>query len=207
MAAPITHIVLSHKIFKTHFKHHNKKEFFIGTSFPDIRYLWIIDREKTHFTITSLPSQTKTSSFMAWIEFHSFVDHIREKYILQCNTYALCPQSKYITHSLKILEDLIFYKHINDRKLFCDYFNQILASERNFWIDDKYIKFRHKTLQAYFAQEPNEESILWFIENIWLNTEIAHEIYQNVCIIKQNKHIISILNWFYTDFENLILQH
>jgi len=41
MAAPITHIALTEKIFDKFFKDKKRKDFFIGTLFPDIRYLKI----------------------------------------------------------------------------------------------------------------------------------------------------------------------
>jgi len=46
MAAYITHIVLTDKIFDKHFSNKNKAEFYIGTSFPDIRYLGVIKKRK-----------------------------------------------------------------------------------------------------------------------------------------------------------------
>lgn len=49
MATPITHIVLTEKVFEKFFKDKTRKDFFIGTSFPDIKYLKVIDRDKSHF--------------------------------------------------------------------------------------------------------------------------------------------------------------
>ena len=49
MAAPITHIVLASKVYDQFFSNFSKKDFLIGTSFPDIRYLKVIDRNTTHF--------------------------------------------------------------------------------------------------------------------------------------------------------------
>ena len=54
MAAPITHIVLTNKIFNKYFSNKEKGDFFIGASFPDIRYLKVIKREKTHFNNITL---------------------------------------------------------------------------------------------------------------------------------------------------------
>lgn len=54
MAAPITHVALTEKIFNNIFHNYDKKEFIIGTSFPDIRYLGTIDREKTRLSVNNL---------------------------------------------------------------------------------------------------------------------------------------------------------
>jgi hypothetical protein len=49
MATPITHILLTDKVYEEHFKDCDKKEFFLGTILPDIRYLdKSISRESMH---------------------------------------------------------------------------------------------------------------------------------------------------------------
>lgn len=45
MAAPLTHLVLAERIFQKHFSDQHRKVFLQGTSFPDIRYLGVIDRD------------------------------------------------------------------------------------------------------------------------------------------------------------------
>ena len=65
MAAPITHIALTEKIFDKFFKNKTRKDFFIGTSFPDIRYLKVIDRDKTHYDDLSVADLGNDASFSA----------------------------------------------------------------------------------------------------------------------------------------------
>jgi hypothetical protein len=49
MATPITHILLTDKIYEEHFNDCEKREFILGTILPDIRYLdKSISRESTH---------------------------------------------------------------------------------------------------------------------------------------------------------------
>ena len=81
MAAPITHIVLTDKIFQNHFKDKNKADFYTGTVFPDIRYLGVIDRNKTHFKNLKISDVKKETSFWAGFKFHSFLDEAREKFL------------------------------------------------------------------------------------------------------------------------------
>lgn len=77
MAAPITHIVLTKKIYKQHFSEKSFDEFIIGTSLPDIRYLKTVDRDKTHFPTSMLNEIKQEQSFTAGLKFHSIVDRVR----------------------------------------------------------------------------------------------------------------------------------
>jgi hypothetical protein len=204
MAAPITHIVLTDKIFDKFFKDKSRKDFFIGTSFPDIRYLKVIDRDKTHYDGLSIADLENDESFLAGVKFHSILDHAREKYIVENNTYSLCPNSKYITQSLKTLEDEIFYQHIKDWTIHTEYLNEILQAEKDYGIDEKDLKKWHSLLQQYFQQQPDENIVRNFTLGIGFPEEIIDEINQNVAVMKTNKKIIDIIENLYKNFENLL---
>ena len=140
MAAPITHIALTEKIFDKFLKDKLSQDFFIGTSFPDIRYLKVIDKDKTHYNNLSVSDLGNDDSFSAGVKFHSIIDHAREKYIVENDTYSLCPDSKYITQSLKILEDEVFYQHVKDWTIYIEYLNEILQAEKNYGVAEKDLK-------------------------------------------------------------------
>lgn len=94
MAAPITHIVLADKVWAQFLSSFNKNDFFIGTSFPDIRYLKVINREKTHFKNQSINDIKSDDSIIAGIKFHSIPLSMR----LGKNTWY----QKIFIHILKI---------------------------------------------------------------------------------------------------------
>jgi hypothetical protein len=99
MAAPIAHIFLAVQILVGPFKvMSHEKEFIIGTSFPDIRYLKVIERAETHFeNVTLNDIKKETNSFKAGMLFHSFVDQKREEYMVVHRVCQLpCPKG----HSL-----------------------------------------------------------------------------------------------------------
>ena len=81
MPAPVTHILLALSILPL-LPGKDAQEFLLGTSFPDIRYLGVIDRKKTH---DPKPSWQKVmqekSSFKAGMEFHALADKIHDKYM------------------------------------------------------------------------------------------------------------------------------
>ncbi|MEA2092363.1 MAG: hypothetical protein U9P61_00025 [Patescibacteria group bacterium] len=192
MAAPITHIALTEKIFDKFFKDKIRKDFFIGTSFPDIRYLKVIDRDKTHYNRLSITDLGNDESFLAGVKFHSILDHAREKFIVENDTYSLCPESKYITQSLKILEDEIFYQHVKDWNVYAEYLNEILQAERGYGITEKNLKKWHSLLQQYFQWQPDNDAVRSFMLGIDFAEEIADEINQNIAVMRANKEIIDI---------------
>ena len=108
MSAPITHIVIAKELLDTQPDTFSKRDFFIGTSFPDIRYLKVIERDKTHNPKTTLSEVLNTTnSFRSGLLFHSLVDEVREKSIQDNDIYSLIPKLKYITQALKLVEDEI----------------------------------------------------------------------------------------------------
>ncbi len=204
MAAPITHIALTEKIFDKFFKDKIRKDFFIGTSFPDIRYLKVIDRDKTHYKDLSIVDLGNDESFSAGVKFHSILDHAREKFIVENNTYSLCPESKYITQSLKILEDEIFYQHVKDWTIYTEYLNEILQAERNYRVAEKDLKKWHSLLQQYFQKQPDEDAVKNFTLGIGFTEEVTSEINENIAKMKTNKKIIKIIENLYKNFDLLI---
>jgi hypothetical protein len=204
MATSVTHIVLTAKIYDKLFSDKNKKEFFVGTLFPDIRYLKVIARNKTHFFDLTISAIQAEDSFLAGVKFHSLLDVTREKFITDNDVYSLCPESKYITQSLKILEDELFYKHITDWSEYINYFNEVLPTETNFDVTKSDIQRWHTILQNYFQKQPDEQSVTDFILASGFPIDVATEINATVATLKTNPKIITILENLYLKFQNLI---
>lgn len=204
MAAPITHIVLTDKIFDKLFNKKVRKDFFIGTSFPDIRYLKVIDWDKTHYHDLFVDNLGNDESFLAGVKFHSILDSRREKFIVENGTYTLCPKSKYITQSLKLLEDELFYQHVPDWGVYIEYMNEILQAEKSYGVAEKDLKKWHTLLQQYFQQQPSKDSVRNFTLGIGFTDEVADEINDNIAIMKANKKIIDTIKGLYNNFDSLI---
>lgn len=204
MPKRITHIALTEKIFNKYFSEKSKKEFFIGTIFPDIKHLWVIEREKTHFEKISLSDLKESSSFVAGMKFHSIVDIVRENYMVKNNIYALYPDFKYIIKSSKILEDEILYKNIQDWSIYRKYLDDILSDEKIFWIAENDIKKWHFLLQQYFEEKSSEQRVRDFYLGIGFWEDIIFEISKNIATMRKNEEIISIFKNFHKDFDLLI---
>jgi len=204
MAAPGTHIVLTKKIFTKYFSDKIEADFYVGTSFPDIRYLGIINRDKTHFKGIQIEDIKQDESFISGLKFHSIVDEIREQYFHNNGYYKLFPKSDYVTQAMKILEDRVLYHKINDWNEILTFFDKIYKQEKNFGINTSDIKRWHLTLTTYLSHDPKHNHDIYnFINNINRPREIADEIIIILNNIDNSKAKKIILD-FYDDFENLL---
>lgn len=204
MAAPITHIVLAEKVFNNYFNNKNKRDFFIGTSFPDIRYLRVIDRERTHPATSTLEECIKDSSFESGMRFHILVDLVREHFMKEHGIYELIPESKYITQGVKFFEDQVLYYNVLNWVEIASYFDSILEEEQSFGIPEDSLHKWHNLLKNYFLQIPGTKELNNFSTGIGLGEEGTKEI---VSINEKLKNIpiaSEIVKNFYARFESLL---
>ncbi|MCB9824011.1 hypothetical protein H6802_03585 [Candidatus Nomurabacteria bacterium] len=206
MAAPITHIVLTKKIYNQHFSDKSFNDFIIGTSLPDIRYLGTIDRNKTHFPNAALNETKQEKSFTAGLKLHSIVDRVRENFLLSYDLYSKCPESKFITQSIKFLEDSTLYAKIDNWENYIELFNNVLQSELEVGLNRQTVDYWHRTLQDYFSRQPDNKSIDTFVKRIKLGQEVADEIKENIEIISKNPEVLNYINSLYKQFEDLVLE-
>ncbi|MBU2564135.1 hypothetical protein KKA23_00925 [Patescibacteria group bacterium] len=208
MATPITHIVLTEKVFNKYFSDKNKEDFYIGTIFPDIRYLGVIDRDKTHFPLKCLKLEDikkEQNSFIAGLKFHSLIDDIREKFVKSKDIYLLIPESKYKIQTLKILEDELYYNKVNNWKQFINFLDNILPEELSFNIKEKDIGRWHNILQDYFSQKPDKQTIWNFANGLNFSEESKNEIIDLIKQIRLNDKIKHVIEEFYNNFDKLLV--
>lgn len=161
MAAPIAHIFLALQILSGPLKGlFNEKEFILGTSFPDIRYLNIIGRNNTHFDdVTFEQLKQERDSFKAGMLFHSFVDEQREQYVVEHNLYDLIPHFKFMTQSLKFAEDILLCPLIDTSK-FISYFDERVPQESTFNVSDENVQRWHLFLKDYCNQKFSSHDLI-----------------------------------------------
>lgn len=205
MASPITHAILTQKVFDKLFSEKNKKEFFIGTCFPDIRYLGVVKREETHFDNVTLKEVLSLDSFNAGLKFHSLVDEVRETYLIKKNYYSFFPKSELKFTGAKVLEDRILYDKVSQSewKEIAGYFNKTDANEGKFGILQTDINKWHGFLQAAFLGKPNEEHNIKITLKLGFPRQRAEEI-NNVIRNSDVKKATQIILNFYNDFESLL---
>lgn len=206
MAAPITHIVLAEKVFNNHFSNLEKDKFFVGTSFPDIRYLRIIQREQTHPPDITLSQIKSNDSFNGGLMFHVWVDRVREGYMQEKGIYSLMPQSKLTIQSLKLFEDELFYEKLSNWGSIISYFEEVLSKELEYPIKRDDVMKWHKLLQYYFAQKPTIETRKTLFEAIYFDEKSIIEVEANLAEMRNNKKILDIIENFYNNFDKLFIE-
>lgn len=120
-AALVTHVHLTqvyHNYCGKYKTEKEKKLFFIGALFPDIRYTGCVSREQTHeLGVTLEDIQKIEDPFIAGKKLHSFIDEEREKFIAQKGMYKFLEElledetlHKECCSILKFIEDIVLLK-------------------------------------------------------------------------------------------------
>ncbi|HEU0051292.1 MAG TPA: hypothetical protein VFQ60_04550 [Patescibacteria group bacterium] len=204
MAAEATHVVLTELVFDEFFSYFSKSDFIIGTLFPDIRYLGVIDRARTHLADFDLKYiQSEESAFIAGMKFHHLVDQIREHFMVEHGLYSLCPKFDYQTQAIKLLEDERYYSKIDTWSLERAYLEGIPDEEAGFGIAEASIQKWHSILQAYFLQPPTDLSRTEFMASIGFKKEIADSFNGYLQEIRKN-NVFSIIDDFFRVFPELV---
>jgi hypothetical protein len=203
MASQITHIVLAHKVHDKLFPNLDQRLFYCGNIFPDIRYLKVIDRDKTHsMNITLKEVQDEKDPFFAGLKFHSLVDLVLEEFMQKHKVYDLCPHSKYVSQTYKLFQDELYYDKIKDWEEISNYFSNF--NESKLGVPSEKVNYWYDLFSRYVSSPPSDESRAVVISGIDLTMEIADKINQDIVVMKKTPKLKDKLDEFYESFENLI---
>ncbi len=194
MPTPISHIVLTERIYKKFFKNEDRLQFYIGTCFSDIDKVAKIKKKQTHIYPLYLEDINEDDSpFQKGFKIHSLMDIVRNRYVLVKKVYKLLPETKYKKHAFKILEEVFLYNEIEDWNEYILFLDNILIEEINFNKNDlnqETILNWHKTLQKYFKQKPNKESVEELFFDVCSTRGVGEDIYKVVEVIQKDERII-----------------
>ncbi|MFH1601536.1 MAG: hypothetical protein ABIB61_01110 [Candidatus Shapirobacteria bacterium] len=202
MAAPITHIVLANELYRKYFSDKEKRAFYVGTSLPDIRYLGVIERDKTHCRNISLVDLLEKDSFNAGLLFHSLVDKTRQQFMEKNSYCSLFPKTGVFVRALKVFEDRILYNKINNWPKIISCFNKVYKPELDLGIKSCDIKRWHQLLKNYFARKPEDKDSIAFTTGIGLSLETAQETVNAIKMLDAKKAKKTVID-FYNKFEEL----
>ena len=208
MANQITHIALAEKEYASLFSKFDKTGFYIGTVFPDIRYLGAIERDKTHdkkFLLSDILDSGNTA-FQAGVKYHCLVDVVREKFMTEQDLYSLVPQSKYITQAVKCLEDEIFYPEVSDWGVYSDMLHRILPEETAYGIPPDDVARWHQLLAEYFSKAPDDASRELLMMSIGFPKTVVDEINALVRQMRGSKPVIGVIKNFWDNFDELLAE-
>jgi hypothetical protein len=166
MAAPIAHIFCALFLLDSGaIEVENKSAFIVGTSFPDIRYLGVIDRDQTHVeNLTWNDVKNASTSFEQGCLLHSLLDEEREKFVVKYNLYDCFPNSQFRTQILKFYEDILLYEAIKNWPEIADYFNNIFSEESVYGIKKNDLILWHNLLKQYLLHCPDVYQIFLFLQ-------------------------------------------
>jgi len=176
----------------------------LGTLFPDIRALKVIEREQTHFTgVTYDQIKQVPDSFRRGFLLHSLIDEVREDYVQSKGAYRGLPTSYLTTVALKVCEDIALYDKVKDWHEYIEYLNHFSHHEEQFGIPAGAIQTWHKLHGAFFANSP-DKNITTFAQGIGLGKEEVDEVTRLMAIIRESKVVDTYLYDFYDNLEDLL---
>ncbi len=204
MAAPITHIVLANKIYDKLFSHLDKACFFLGTSFPDIRYIAPIGRQETHPEVNSIEDLANCNAFTTGVKLHALIDNIREDFLFSHNIYQYLEQGNNAFQTVKLFEDISFYDKINDWTFFINIFGDPVKEELESGIDPNIILKWHSTLKKYLLKTPDTESVSLFLQAIGVPKYNLEETFREIKNIENIPKVRNYVDELYKNIEILL---
>ena len=198
MAAPITHIVMAEKVLKN-LPNISRKEFFIGTSFPDIRYIRVIDRDATH--VQDVASEDiQTDSFRAGFLFHSRLDTLQVEYH-RAHPHQMVPEDGLMLQAFKLFEDQVLWEKLSDWDTIANYFNDILSEEIEFKVEKENIAKWHSILREYMSQKPTPESRAPFFKELFFTPEQSAKIEVHIKEMEADQTLTAVIEDFYQEIQ------
>lgn len=158
-AAPGTHVFFA-KLWldKGNYSKSYEKDFIIGTLFPDIRYLKVISREKTHpKNLTLKDIASANNAVAAGSLFHAWLDDHREEFVINYGIYNKISEhpKKYKSRLLKIIEDELYWEHLDIEQTRKALSSKITKYEKSQGISNKHLRQWRDVLVFYFKTKPS----------------------------------------------------
>lgn len=205
MAAQVTHVALANRIFSKYFSNLSKQDFIIGTTFADIRYLGHVKRNQTHRINVSFDDVLKEkSSFQAGLLFHSFIDELREKFMVESGVYDFIPKTHPATQAIKFLEEKFFYKDVKNWLEITNFYNVVLEEELDFGMPKEVIMFWHNLLVDFFHSSASIDDCVILMKKIGIGPDNQREVVSLYAVMEQNTDLVNMINKFHDQYESLI---
>lgn len=178
-----------------------------GTQFPDIRYLGDVKRLETHYkTVTLKEILEEENPFYAGLKFHSFVDNVRNEFVLSSNIYKQFPDvsPRIRTHMLKFYEDELIYPYVDTDQ--CIQAMKVFYPEEREWkMQNATLRKWHYLIRAYCSFAPSTSIwLLTFSETQFPGccSKEKEELYRFLRKNKSNPVFRQYLHHFLVEFRN-----
>ena len=217
MAGPIAHIFCALALLKAGaLTVDDPKAFIVGTTYPDIRLLAMIDRTQTHYDSISWQDvlDAKTS-FQKGVKLHSLVDQIRIAQLETPLKNKLPRLPLMRIELLKFFEDSILYPKIENWPQLIAYFDNVIHEEKNeHHLSDQTLAQWHFYIKTYCAHQPSALSSHAVInqfprlrKNIPLGfASLLSKAYVGIAFhsLRKTNAVISTIDHFYDNAVSLI---
>jgi hypothetical protein len=156
MAASITHVAITQRLYQKCFADRDPAALFVGTTFPDIRKLAGLRREQTHRYDGTVAELKTADDFMAGVRLHWLVDetHSQITKSSRVERYFKLPPYPTLT-AIKYIEDELAYNWVEDWDRIIAYYNSYFDAENKIGAAPAQLETWHHLLQQYFSQPPS----------------------------------------------------
>jgi len=207
MAAQITHTVLARKFYDQFLLVEDEQKYFVGSVFPDIRYLKVIRRNQTHWQSFNLKKAKEKGPFYLGIMVHSLTDIVRSEFVFTNpevkKELSKQKDQRLFSVALKLLEDEIIYPKISDWGKYVNFLTKPLDEELLFGIDKDKINLWHKLLQENFSYLPNNQTRSDFLSKLGVDKDYISQTNNLIRKIKRTGVFIKMIEELYDKFESL----
>ncbi len=203
MPGPVTHIAITDKVFDRLFAGMDRRMFYIGTLFPDIRYMGVINRSATHFDRVSVADIRREEPFKAGVMFHSLVDKARQQFMGENPVYEDHHTDMQPGWIAKIAEDTFFFSYAKNLPAVSKYLDTILPQETECAIPQTVIKTWHNILKTYIKNKPSAATLKTLSAFMGIPNEKVAAMTGILNKITEDENIKKSLYDFYRNFETL----
>lgn len=205
MSALIGHAVYGKRVLDKYFPGQNEAEFFVGTTFPDIRNLGVISRDQTHLAGVRLADlQACESSFDLGFKLHSLIDDVHFRFMKENGIYNFSPDLRFAVQAFKVFEDRLLYPKLDCWVRISGYFDQIFDQEQTFGIDLYDVRRWHNFIKRYYLEGPSEDNTKNFNAETGFPSKRADDFLKTLKVIEGKQEIKDAALNFYDQFDQLI---
>jgi len=207
MATELSHLFYAQKVLAKDLGFFNKKDFFLGTVFPDIRYLGVITREESHGQLKSFNEISEVeSSFMAGVHFHTLMDYARQTFIRNNGFYRKYENGHQYTISGKLFEDFLLFKQVENKAEIIESFLKVTKEGIGFNIEEQAIQSWFNEIAKYLEVGPNNESIERFLRFLGFRDEPITLILNNIEKMLSDPWLNDLITEFDLTFDHWMRQ-
>lgn len=174
MPTPISHIVYAHKAIRL-FSDEEKRLFFAGSVFPDIRHIGAIERSGTHHPVEKDALRTIAEPFFLGTELHNWIDLERERVAETIGLYESNPSWPLKT-ATKFLEDELHYNDVNNWHGLSEQFRTIKQVPSTPAMPDESVQQWYQLLATHIAARPSTEGAITLLKGTTGPTEDIQQV-------------------------------